>query len=70
MFTEQLASMKETDSPDAIIDSLCIKLSQEVATAVDRYLRSADVEVGPTNLLVMPTTGSATVKTLLPAKLT
>ena len=69
LFKNQLSSMKEVDSPQDVINNLADKMAQIVANSVDKYLKTADVVVGPKNILVTPTTGSAVVTLLTPAKL-
>ena len=52
------ATMSDDTDPNEIIESVATDMADVIASAVDAYLRSGDIYVGPTNVQVTaPTSG-------------
>ena len=74
IFTEQSVKAEsgdEQENPDAVIRHISAEMAKVVSAAVDEYVRTGDVYVGPTNVQVTSTTPGtpAAVAPLLPAKI-
>ena len=52
------SSMSDYTDPNEVIESVATDMANVIANAVDAYLRSGDIYVGPTNVQVTaPTSG-------------
>lgn len=58
----------EREDPNAIIDDMCDKMSKVFADAIEAYIKSGDIYVGPTNVVVTSPEGPCTVSPASPAK--
>lgn len=74
IFTNQAKNAtegNEQEDPDVIIKKIADEMATVVSDAVDTFVKSGDISVGPTNVQVTSTTPGtpATVTPLQPAKM-
>ena len=58
----------EREDPNDIIDDICDKMSRVFADAIEAYVKSGDIYVGPSNVVVTSPEGPCTVSPASPAK--
>lgn len=69
--SNKATSGDENESPEAVIRQVATDMASVISDAVDAYIKTGDIFVGPTNIIVtstMPGT-PATVAPLQPAKM-
>lgn len=60
----------ENEDPQAVINQIANDIAATIADAVDSYIKSGDVIVGPSNITVTSPAGACTVVPATPAKIT
>jgi hypothetical protein len=70
-FITQMETMKESDNPKDIIKAAAESMAKVISDAVEAYVKSGDIVVGPSNITVAVSTapGAGVVAPLKPAKI-
>ena len=63
------STMSDDTDPNEIIESVANDMASVIANAVDAYLRSGDIIVGPTNIAAVAGEIPCTISPLEPAKM-
>lgn len=66
---KQRDSMKEDDSSEEVIKKFADSMADVVSKAVDKYIKSGDISIGPTNITVTTPAGPGVVAPASPAKM-
>lgn len=67
--SNKATSGDENENPESIIKQVATDMAMVISDAVDKYVKSGDILVGPTNIAVTSPTGVCTVTTSSPAKI-
>lgn len=59
----------ENESPENVIKQIATDMATVISDAVDKYVKSGDIVVGPTNIAVTSPTGACIVTPTSPAKM-
>lgn len=73
IFKEQSAKATEEgaeqENPNVVIDNICERMATVFSDAVDSYVRSGDIFVGESNVVVVSPEGVCSVTPAAPAKI-
>lgn len=67
---DKAANGDEDEDPQVVINQIANDIAATIADAVDNYIKSGDVIVGPSNITVTSPVGACTVIPATPAKIT
>ena len=67
--SEKAASGEESEDPKNVIKEISNKMASVISDAVDSYIRTGDVYVGPENISVTSPSGQCGVTPLSPSKI-
>lgn len=67
--SNKATSGDENEKPEDAIKQVATDMAAVISDAVDNYVKSGDVPVGPTNIVVTSPTGACTVTAATPAKM-
>lgn len=67
--SNKATSGDENEKPEDIIKQVATDMATVISDAVDKYIKSGDIPVGPTNITVTSPTGSCVVTPATPAKM-
>lgn len=67
--SNKATSGDENESPENVIKQIATDMATVISDAVDKYVKSGDIVVGPENIVVTSSTGACTVTPTSPAKM-
>lgn len=67
--SNKATSGDENESPENVIKQIATDMATVISDAVDKYVKSGDIVVGPTNIAVTSSTGACVVTSASPAKM-
>lgn len=67
--SNKATSGDENEKPEDVIKQVATDMATVISDAVDKYVKSGDVSVGPTNITVTSPTGACVVTPAAPAKM-
>lgn len=59
----------ENEKPEDVIKQVATDMATVISNAMDNYIKSGDIPVGPTNITVTSPTGACVVTPATPAKM-
>lgn len=59
----------ENEKPEDVIEQVAADMATVISNAMDKYIKSGDILVGPTNITVTSPTGTCVVTPATPAKM-
>lgn len=69
IFINQSKKVNENEKPEDVIRQISTDMSVVISDAIDDYVKSGDITVGPANIIVTSPTGSCLVNSGAPAKM-
>lgn len=67
--SNKAVSGDENEKPEDVIKQVATDMATVISDAVDAYIKSGDISIGPTNITVTSPTGVCTVTPVSPAKM-
>lgn len=67
--SNKATSGDENEKPEDVIKQVATDMATVISNAVDKYVKSGDISVGPTNITVTSPTGACVVTPATPAKM-
>ena len=67
--SNKATSGDENEKPEDVIKRVATDMAKVISDAVDKYIKSGDISVGPTNITVTSPTGACGVTPATPAKI-
>lgn len=67
--SNKATSGDENEKPEDVIKKVATDMAVVISDAVDKYIKSGDISVGPTNITVTSPMGSCVVTPASPAKI-
>lgn len=67
--SNKATSGDENEKPEDVIKRVATDMAMVISNAVDKYIKSGDISVGPTNITVTSPTGACVVTPATPAKI-
>lgn len=67
--SNKATSGNENEDPKDVIEQVATDMATVISDAVDSYIKSGDISVGPTNITVTSPTGACVVTPVTPAKM-
>lgn len=67
--SNKATSGDENEKPEDVIKRVATDMAEVISDAVDKYIKSGDISVGPTNITVTSPMGSCVVTPASPAKM-
>lgn len=67
--SNKATSGDESEKPEDVIKQVATDMAKVISDAVDTYVKSGDITVGPTNITVTSPTGACVVTPTSPAKM-
>ena len=69
IFTARVNETDESADPMQIIDQVSEDMANTIADAVDTYIKSGDIVIGPSNFTASNTAGTCVITPASPAKM-